>query len=136
MEQGKSQPTCEGLRVDETALNALEAHIAIVDTEGRIVWVNDRWRDFGRANGLTDQDYCVGGNYFSTCRASTDPVARRAMRGIGQVLEGARPDFYLEYPCHSPWQKRWFALWATPLPGQPGHALLLHENITDFVDED
>ena len=50
--------------------------------------------------------------------------------GIQEVLDGKRALFEFEYPCHSPDEKRWFVLRATPLgDGQEG-AVVAHINIT------
>ena len=41
-------------------LNALSAHIAVLDSAGRILSVNEAWRRFGRQNGLGDPAFGVG----------------------------------------------------------------------------
>ncbi len=113
--------------------DALTTSIAVVDSYGTIVAVNASWRRFGEANGLRHADYCVGVNYFAVCRAAVEPAAREAYAGIHDVLSGARRSFSLVYPCHSPDEKRWFMLRATPMVNYPGFLVLAHEDITERV---
>src|SRR5262245_66399256 len=37
----------------------------------------------------------------------------------------------IEYPCHSPDEKRWFLMSATPVLGERGGAVVAHTNITE-----
>ncbi|MDH3641653.1 MAG: response regulator [Gammaproteobacteria bacterium] len=124
------------LEFQKAIFDGLAAHIAVVDSHGTILSVNAAWQAFGEANGLRDKQFGVGVNYFSVCRAAVDPDARAALKGIKQVLSAARPSFYLEYPCHSPDEQRWFALRATPLIGYPSLVVVAHENITERVITD
>ena len=60
------------LRLAENArqaaiLNALAPHIALVDRRGVIVSVNESWRHFADANGLTGGAHAVGLNYLDVC---------------------------------------------------------------------
>ena len=55
------------------------------------------------------------------------------MTGIREVMQGRRPFFYHEYPCHSPDQQRWFALRASPLVDYPHFVVVSHENITERI---
>jgi PAS domain S-box-containing protein len=75
----------------------------------------------------------VGANYFDVCRSASGEdadSAKEALRGIGEVLSGSRPDFYFEYSCHSPTSRRWFLMHATRIDS-PLLAVLLHIDITD-----
>jgi PAS domain S-box-containing protein len=98
-------------------LNALPAHIAVIDATGLIVLVNRAWTDFARANGGNPaQGVAVGANYFDVCRDSATgdteaaACARDAQEGLQAVLNGERSHFSLEYPCDSPTQQRWYLM--------------------------
>jgi len=116
-------------------LNALPAHVALLDSHGVIVSVNDSWRRFGLANAIQGTTFGVGQNYLELCERETGESAddaRRAATGIRAVLGGQMKEFALEYPCHSPDARRWFRLMVTPLhEGQPGGAVVMHVNITE-----
>ncbi len=51
--------------------------------------------------------------------------------GLRRVLAGTSEVFNIEYPCHSPTEKLWFSLQATPLKYDVGGAVVSHQNITD-----
>ena len=116
-------------------LNALPAHIALLDTEGAIVSVNRAWQDFAGENDLRAPSGGVGANYLGVCDTAfgADSAEARAVGdGIRSVLSGARKSFATEYPCHSPLEERWFLLTVTPLgEAQPRGAVVMHVNISD-----
>ena len=128
----------EQLRLSDAArqsaiLNALPAHIALIDTAGIIVSVNEAWRHFCDSNVLNSST--VGDNYLEVCdKAQGDDSSegQTAAAGIRAVLGGSTKYFSLEYPCHSPEEQRWFIMTATPLPGEiPSGAVVMHLNITE-----
>ncbi|MGD8644502.1 MAG: diguanylate cyclase, partial [Chromatiales bacterium] len=116
-----------------SVLDSLTAHIAVLDHDGRIIAVNAAWTGFALDNGKPSEDSVgVGVNYLSVCqRAETggDASAGEARLGIEAVLCGAREQFVLEYPCHSPGQQRWFLMKAAPIRHIAG-AVVAHEDIT------
>jgi diguanylate cyclase (GGDEF)-like protein/PAS domain S-box-containing protein len=116
-------------------INALSAHIAILDARGVIVEVNDAWRAFGDENDLRHPQHAVGVNYLEVCEHATGrdvAGARQVARGIRAVLRGERDFFYWEYPCHSATEQRWFAVRVTRQAGSgPPHVVVAHESITE-----
>ncbi|HMR62849.1 MAG TPA: PAS domain S-box protein [Anaerolineae bacterium] len=119
-------------------LNSLTAHIAVLNNRGDIIAVNQAWRQFARANGASfATEVGVGINYLDLCRRVQGPNlddAQTALAGIETVLVGTRPEFSMEYPCHSPTEKRWFLMKVTPLSGpQSSGSVVAHENITGRV---
>ena len=128
------------LRVSETfnqaVLHALSANIAVLNRTGQIVAVNDAWKKFAQDNGGAGERSGVGMNYLQVCRNAYGEGAEAAAQtaaGIQAVLEGRESLFMLEYTCHSPKQKHWFVLHATPLLHDQGGAVVSHINITDRV---
>ena len=49
----------------QAALDALSAHVAVLDAHGTIVGVNRAWRRFGRQNGLELRNDGIGSNYIT-----------------------------------------------------------------------
>jgi len=115
-------------------LDALPAHIAVIDPLGRLLMVNAAWRHFGRANHLLAPGGEVGFNYLDICDAAAGEhtaEAAPAAVGIRAVLGGALPSFSIEYPCHGPQEQRWFQMTVTPLGTDPPQgAVVMHVNIT------
>jgi len=115
-------------------IDSLEEQIAVIDREGTIVYVNRAWSTFGIENGLASESCGIGSNYLKVCNAagsSGDSLAGEAEQGLQDVLSSKRASFYFEYPCHSPTEKRWFMMRATPLQGDTGNLFVIsHHNIT------
>lgn len=115
------------------ALNALHAHIAVVDANGVIVAVNEPWRRFARDNKFPDPADGIGTNYLEVCeRASRKDrdVADMAV-ALREILSGRRDAYEHEYPCHFRNEQRWFRV---QIGGYEEHgqrsAVIAHENIT------
>lgn len=129
----------EQLRVNDAIrqaaiLNALPAHIALLDIEGLIISVNKGWQQFAAINMSADTQNCIGLNYLEICDQAIGKdafEAQQVAQGIRAVLEGISPSFMIEYPCHSPTKQHWFLMTVTPLTsGQPSGAVVMHLNIT------
>lgn len=120
------------LTFERAILDSLALNIAVIDSRGEILAVNAAWQKFAVANDMSDQSMGIGANYLDVCRsARADPNARAALEGILEVLGGKRPVFCHVYPCHSPSEKRWFAMHAMPLVDYPDCVVISHQDITD-----
>lgn len=125
---------------DQSVIDALTAHIALLDKAGNIVAVNATWRSFADDNGCLSPAYGVGSNYLELLRRLAGnglvsdeerQFSARVVTAIEQVIEGGLPRFQIEYPCHAPDEERWFLLTVTHFPpGHQAHAVVAHENIT------
>ncbi len=118
-----------------STLDALSAHVAILDENGVILEVNAAWRRFADANDLVAADYGLGANYIEVCESAEGecaPAAVAVAQGIRAVLAGRQEEFSLEYPCHSPSEKRWFLVRVTRFHWEgPRRVVVAHENITE-----
>ncbi|WP_417463279.1 ATP-binding protein [Kordiimonas sp.] len=127
--------TADPGRFFESALNSLSAHIAIIDSEGTIRWVNGAWNDFALANGGQPERASVGQNYLHICQtvpAAQDPSVSAILDGIRGVIDHRRPEYYVEYPCDSPEEQRWFMMRAKPLDlAGSGLFIISHHTITE-----
>ena len=119
----------------EAILDSLTANIALVDSTGVIIAANAAWRRFANENRCSDRACYIGANYLTICegavRRDGDATAAAALNGIRGVLRREQDSFTLEYPCHSPAEKRWFRLRATPLSQDgPAACVVAHEDVT------
>jgi len=121
-------------------LNSITAEIAVLDSDGVIIAVNEPWRRFALENGIEPgkpASYTeVGANYLSVCQDSTGYTSDDALNtctGIQSVLDGRLSCFSLEYPCNSPMEKRWFSLIVTPLGPDNSGVVISHVNITERI---
>jgi PAS domain S-box-containing protein len=127
-----ASPEQEAERFAQAALDALAAHIAILDETGTIVGVNAAWRRFAEANGLDDATFGIGTNYLEVCDRADSPEAAAVASGIRTVMAENESEFYLEYPCHGPRDNRWFGVRVTSFEWY-GHRryIVAHEDITE-----
>jgi hypothetical protein len=118
-----------------STLDGLSAHIAVLDEHGEIILANKAYRDFGERNGVDPCDVSEGANYLAVCDTASGGHSEEAQPfadGIREVLSGKLPHFEIEYPCHSPDEKRWFVGRVTSSAGDgPRRAIVAHENITE-----
>ena len=115
-------------------IDALPAHVAILDQDGVIEYVNAAWRTFGQENGLRLPADAVGANYLRICEAATPPCHEEALRvaaAVRAALDGRDEPAAIEYPCHDQGRQRWFLVRIQPFDTPKGRrVLLVHENIT------
>ncbi|HEX8293552.1 MAG TPA: hypothetical protein VF570_17450, partial [Pyrinomonadaceae bacterium] len=116
------------------ALDALSEHVAVLDARGNILAVNHAWREFAAANSPAPAGLGEGANYFVACATATGEGAEYAdsfAAGLRAVIEHESEEFTLEYPCHSPSQKRWFIARVKRFEFEgEARAVVTHANIT------
>jgi len=130
-----NEKVCASGSLAEAILDSLTANVALMDSTGVIITANAAWKRFADANQCADRAYYIGANYLAICevavRRDGDLTAAAALNGIRGVLRREQDSFTLEYPCHSPAEKRWFRLRATRLSLDTVTACVVsHENIT------
>ncbi len=117
-------------------LHSLSSHIAVINAAGTIVAVNEAWNQFALQNGETAlQRTGEGSNYFDVCIKSAgegDGIAAKALQGIKEVMDQRKSIFYLEYPCHSPNEQRWFVLRVMKFESDLPMVVVAHEDITEL----
>ncbi|MGF7206559.1 PAS domain S-box-containing protein [Skermanella aerolata] len=119
----------------EGLLDALPAHVALLDASSTIVSVNKAWRAFALENGLSGGGVALGSSYLAVCENASGTCAEEAMpigAGLRRILQGEQDFFSLDYPCHSPREERWYRFMAAPLtPGRRDGAVVMHVDITE-----
>ncbi len=114
--------------------DALASHVSILDHEGNIVQVNSAWRNFGAQNGLKHPNHCIGMNYLDICESAKDVNAEEALmtaNAIREVLAGEKKEAWIEYPCDSLEEQRWFVARITGFENNGQRWIVVsHENIT------
>jgi PAS domain S-box-containing protein len=115
-------------------LNSLNSHIAVIDESGMIIAVNEPWMRFEAENEETNLPRTrVRRSFYRIYQDladSGDALAAEALEGVKAVMENRKGSFYLEYPCHSAEEQRWFAMRAMRFDGDEPMVVVSHENIT------
>ncbi|MFN8826737.1 MAG: two-component system sensor histidine kinase NtrB [Planctomycetota bacterium] len=117
------------------AFDGLGAHVCVLDGDGKVRWVNEPWRRFAAANGLSPQLCGVGADYLGACRGAESTAEALTTDGLRQVIAGESPEFTGDYPCHSPTEPRWFQLVARSFRAEDGSrgTIVVHTDITARV---
>ncbi len=118
----------------QSLIDALPFHVAVLDEKGVIRMVNETWRAFARENGLDNDE--VGVSYLEVTRraATTDMSAKQVLDVLERVLKGEDVHSFVEYPCHSPTERRYFHVHINGFTHDGRHwALVSHENVTAEV---
>lgn len=117
----------------QSSLDALSAHIAILDREGRIVAVNAAWRSFAEENGFSRFDQLLGRPYLEACAEARPKCGQKAFAaGLQAVMDGKAQEFRVEYACHCSQQRRWFQFRATWFGEEAERRVVVaHEGITE-----
>jgi PAS domain S-box-containing protein len=120
----------------QSALDALSAHVAILDEFGNIIGVNASWRHFADINGFQDPRYGIGTNYLAVCERSTRRRSKDApvvADGIRAVMRGNLEEFQMEYPCHSPKDRRWFVVRISRFQWYDNVRIIVaHQNVSEL----
>ena len=116
-------------------MNSLREQVAIIDSEGKILVINEAWQQGASTpNTFPLIRAATGSNYRDVCRRlarSGDGRAQTALGGIDSVLNGSRDNFSMEYRCDSLGGPTWFLMDVVPLRRAGGGAVISHTNITD-----
>ncbi|MCG7984261.1 MAG: diguanylate cyclase [Candidatus Thiodiazotropha lotti] len=113
-------------------LDTITDHIAVIDDQGTIVYVNKSWIDFGLSNGISLDAEWIGVNYFDACTPLEKSKEMSVRSGIEDVITEKSRSFYHEYPCHSSTEKRWFQMRVHALEFNNSRIVIIdHSNITE-----
>jgi len=121
---------------NQNVLDSLTANIVILDEEGIIKYTNKAWRDFAKNNGIDPKDVGIGKDYLKVLKKAKnegEEKADKAYYGIKEVMMGNKEKFDLEYPCHSPDEKRWFRMRVSEFEYNGPYSIIIHhQNITKW----
>ncbi|MBI4853327.1 MAG: response regulator [Acidobacteria bacterium] len=140
----KNQPQkllVDSERFAQETINALTAHIAVLDEKGFILAVNEAWQKFALESPGTLEKCGVGSNYLSLWKnsnhnnTSTGNLRSELLAiGIEDVIRGQLPVYELLYPSNSGKEKLWFNLRVSRFSGQvPIRVVVARENVTQQV---
>lgn len=115
---------------NETVLNSLSAHVAILAPDATIIATNKAWQEFAQVNGYKGPPEMSGISYFDACKTEESGVGNAVIGGITSVIMGVIPEFQIDYPCNSDTEERWFTMKVVRLQSKDGSVLVSHENVT------
>ncbi|MDF2984319.1 MAG: hypothetical protein K0Q69_4091, partial [Devosia sp.] len=119
-------------RLLQATLDALSAHIAILDEAGTIIAVNRAWHRFADSRNYVSPDHGIGTNYVEICRlaAAVDPQGDLVARNLDAILAGRKQEFRLSYRCAD----RFFQMTAARFTYEgTAHVVVAHEDVTELA---
>ena len=123
---------CIPERLIGPAVDTLPLQVAILDDDGTILYTNRAWREFGDRNDIDGASDTIGVDYLAVTESADTDTAQTAAAGLREILEGERERFELEYPCHSPDERRWFLMRAVPFDYEGvRYVTVAHADVTD-----
>lgn len=119
----------------KSILDALPANIALLDSKGTIIAVNNGWKEFALENRMKSKNYNIGENYLAISENAVGEDMEYGLsisHGIEGVIARRIDHFSMIYPCHSPRIQRWFRAEVAALHDKKeAGAVVMHINITD-----
>jgi len=131
-------------RAKKEVLDSMGSRIAVLDSAGEIIAVNDHWVDFARVHAEDPAKMSVGSNYIQLCHSvglygATNilspsqgcPLCDYAelAEGLFRVCSGNSTHLETEYLCKTDDDERSIAMFVTPL--RHGGAVVVHRDITE-----
>jgi DNA-binding CsgD family transcriptional regulator len=119
-----------------SVINALPAHIAILDEQGFIIDTNRAWQMFAEREKVEGAGGFKGVNYLHVCdtaRGEGIEDAWAVATGIREVIRRESQGFLCTYPCHSPSKRRWFSMRAVRMEyAGLVRVVVSHEDVTEL----
>lgn len=119
-------------------LSSLASPIAVVDSRGVIVSLNEAWRAFARPGQADDHARIgldAGRSYLDVFERGPHAQCQDAVQilaGIRAILAGDATRFTLEYRYPGCDEDRWFLISVTPLGVPEGGAVVSHTEVTNL----
>jgi PAS domain S-box-containing protein len=114
-------------------VDACPSGVVVLDEAGKILQVNDAWRQFAMDHGLLTDFYGVGLNYLELRKKAGDASLDEAeiAHGIRRVLTVLARDFHHQYFSRNSFNRRWIRIHAArfDLPGLC-RVLVTHDDLT------
>jgi signal transduction histidine kinase len=127
----------ESQTLQRAMLSSLPSPMAVLDSSGRILTVNQAWVDHAREPGaISVACLGVGANYLELCREarlSGEPGAHETLASVEGVLAGQREISEIEFAAKHHSSERWLRVSAMALRGRRRGAVVAYTDVTDHV---
>ena len=111
------------------------SNIAVIDSSGKIVLVNEAWRKFAIEHGASIESVSEGINYLKVCYAASGADKKEAVafaKGIESVIAGERDRFSLDYSFSTQAHNRYFSGRISKIENNDANLIIIdHVDITE-----
>ncbi len=111
----------------DAVLESLPGRTCVLDSDGRLIGVNRRYRGEGPAGAGEGTGPAMGDDYIAWLSETIDENAANDLRGL---LAGDFPDFRTEFATMRRRKRYWTELFAVPLSTGAAGAVITHVDIT------
>lgn len=119
-----------------STLNALSAHVCVIDAKGLVLSVNASWENVAPSHALLSKNWRPGDNFLEICEQTRDECADESLKvanDIRSVIAGKQHTVSFIYSCHSPSSLQGFLVKVIPIEGQgPARVVVTHERMTEM----
>ena len=124
------------MEMQRSILDAIPAHLAVLDRNGNIIFINESWRRFlGRPKGSCEYVE-MGQNYIEYCELADhafEGMGSQVAAGIRKVMQvGDAEPYSLTHPVHREEKSKWYRVTATSL-GRSNviGAVVMYQDVTE-----
>lgn len=116
----------------QSSLDALNAHIAILDSSGTIIATNAAWQQVAALVNRSGEPYLLIGSNYLEVSEQTRPHHRMIAAGLRQLIRGEVEEFRCEF-ASAFFEGSWFQMRGTRFGvGDDLRLVVAHEDITDI----
>jgi two-component system, NarL family, sensor kinase len=129
------QSLSESKTLLQSAIDALNAQVVLLDRTGNVVAVNQAWFGFGQADCRVEDHNIIGKNYLEVCQSRIRRAEGTIVSGaIQDMISGARSDFNCIYESGQE-KKAWLQLRMNRFyAGGKPWVVIAHENVTEIKE--
>jgi two-component system, cell cycle sensor histidine kinase and response regulator CckA len=126
----------QAMEMQRSILDAIPAHLAVLDRNGSIIFINENWRRFlGRPKGSCEYVE-MGQNYIEYCELADhafDGMGPQVTAGIRKVMHvGDAAPYSLTHPVHREEKSNWYRVTATSLGRSDViGAVVMYQDVTE-----
>jgi PAS domain-containing protein len=126
----------QAMEMQRSILDAIPAHLAVLDRSGSIIFINESWRRFlGRPKGSCEYVE-MGQNYIEYCELADhafDGMGPQVAAGIRKVMQvGDAAPYSLTHPVHREEKSKWYRVTATSLGRSDViGAVVMYQDVTE-----
>jgi PAS domain S-box-containing protein len=124
----------QAAEMQRTILDAIPAHLAVIDRTGVIIFINESWQKFlGSPQGSCEY-VKIGQNYIEYCELADhafDGLGPTVAAGIRKVMQADAQLYSLTHPVHREDKSEWYRVTATSLGrGELIGAVVMYQDVT------
>ena len=131
----KEEVQRQAVEMQRSILDAIPAHLAVLDRKGDIIFINESWRRYlGRPKGSCEYVE-LGQNYIEYCEQADrafDGMGPQVAAGIRKVMQVDAEPYSLTHPVHREDKSKWYRVTATSLGRSDViGAVIMYQDVTE-----